>query len=89
MCTAICANIVGSAKDIIVGRAVFCNIFEYCFGPNPIPKHRGHKKMLKRLILAVAIVVLLLSLAGCQTVAGMGRDITWSAEATEGLIEGH
>ena len=45
--------------------------------------------MLKKVILAVLLAAMLLLMAGCQTVAGVGRDITWSAEATSNFIEGN
>lgn len=45
--------------------------------------------MLKKLILTAVLLGLLLISLGCQTVSGLGRDITWTAEATSNLIEGN
>jgi len=40
----------------------------------------------KKILIAVALAVLTLSLAGCQTVQGLGRDISWTGQAgLEGL----
>jgi predicted small secreted protein len=44
--------------------------------------------MLKKLLLIALLVVLSVSLIGCQTVAGAGGDIKWTADATADLIEG-
>ena len=44
--------------------------------------------MTKKILLLVILAVLSLSLIGCQTVAGVGKDITWTAEATAELMEG-
>lgn len=46
------------------------------------------KKMAKKLALLVILVVISLSLIGCQTIAGLGGDIKWSAEATADMLEG-
>ena len=44
--------------------------------------------MVKKVVLLVALIVLSLSLIGCQTVAGVGGDIKWSAEAAADILEG-
>jgi predicted small secreted protein len=44
--------------------------------------------MAKRILLVVALIVVILSLAGCQTVQGLGKDITWTGEAVAGAIDG-
>ncbi len=44
--------------------------------------------MAKKLLLVVALVVVSILLVGCQTVAGLGSDITWTAETTADMIEG-
>lgn len=36
--------------------------------------------MFRKLLLVLAVVVVVLSLVGCQTVQGVGRDITWIGE---------
>jgi len=42
--------------------------------------------MLKKMLLMLVLAVLLVSALGCQTVAGLGRDITGASEAVEGWI---
>ncbi len=42
--------------------------------------------MVRRVLLVVVLAVLLISLFGCQTIAGMGRDVTGASEAVEGWI---
>jgi len=44
--------------------------------------------MAKKLFLVVALVVMSIFLVGCQTIAGLGGDIKWTAETTADLIEG-
>ena len=44
------------------------------------------ENMIRRVFLVAVLAVLLLSLFGCQTVAGMGRDVTGASEAVEGWI---
>ena len=44
--------------------------------------------MAKKILLLAILIALGLYLAGCQTVAGLGGDIKWTAEATADLIEG-
>lgn len=48
----------------------------------------GVAKMMKKVLLAIALIVVSISLISCQTVAGLGGDIKWTAEATAGLLEG-
>jgi predicted small secreted protein len=55
------------------------------FGGN---EKKEYAKMIKRMLLVIALIAIALSLASCQTCAGLGRDITWSAEATADLLEG-
>jgi predicted small secreted protein len=42
--------------------------------------------MIRRVLFVVVLAVLLISLLGCQTIAGMGRDVTGASEAVEGWI---
>ena len=44
--------------------------------------------MIKRAFLIIVLIVLMYSLTGCQTIAGVGADIKWSAEAAAELMEG-
>jgi len=39
--------------------------------------------MVKRALILVALAAILVALAGCQTVAGFGRDLTGAATAVE------
>jgi predicted small secreted protein len=45
------------------------------------------EKMAKKVILVVALVVLMFSLIGCQTVQGLGGDIKWTGEKGAELLE--
>lgn len=45
--------------------------------------------MVKRLVLAAMLAILTVSLMGCQTMAGLGGDIQWSAQSTSDLLEGN
>ncbi len=38
-------------------------------------------------ILAILIVLLTIYTSGCQTVAALGRDVTWTAEGFEEMLE--
>ena len=44
--------------------------------------------MIKRALLAVALLVAMFSLISCQTVQGLGGDITWTGEKTAEILEG-
>ncbi len=44
--------------------------------------------MVKRIGLLIVLMVLLISLAGCQTVQGVGEDIKWTGEKGAELLEG-
>ena len=44
--------------------------------------------MFKKVLLVAALVILSFSLISCQTVQGLGGDITWTGEATADLLEG-
>jgi predicted small secreted protein len=45
--------------------------------------------MVKKVLLAVALIIVAFTLIGCQTVAGFGEDISWTAEATAEMLEGN
>ena len=45
--------------------------------------------MIRKILLTVALGIVIFSLAGCQTVQGLGRDITWTGEAVGGVLEGN
>jgi len=43
--------------------------------------------MVKKIILAVALVLLVFSFVGCETFKGLGRDIKTAGEAVEDTAE--
>jgi predicted small secreted protein len=43
--------------------------------------------MFKRIFLVMALAIVVFSLMGCQTVQGIGKDITSVGKACEDLIE--
>ncbi|MCK4292629.1 MAG: Entericidin EcnA/B family protein [Planctomycetes bacterium] len=43
--------------------------------------------MVKKIFLVAALTVLMFAFFGCQTVKGLGRDITSAGEAGEELLE--
>jgi len=43
--------------------------------------------MVKKALLLVALVILVFSLIGCQTVQGLGGDIKWTGEKGAELLE--
>ena len=43
--------------------------------------------MVKRMLLVVALIVLLFTLVGCQTVQGLGGDIKWTSEKCAEMME--
>ncbi len=44
--------------------------------------------MVKKILLAAALIIVIFSLIGCQTIAGVGGDIKWTADACAGVLEG-
>lgn len=44
--------------------------------------------MIRKILLIVVLFIAMFTLAGCQTVQGLGRDITWTGEAVGGALEG-
>jgi len=45
--------------------------------------------MIKKVLLVIVLVAWALSLVGCQTVAGLGGDIKWTAETTADMLQGN
>ena len=43
--------------------------------------------MVKKIILGLALFILVFSLASCQTVQGIGHDITWMGQAGADVLE--
>jgi len=53
-------------------------IFEHDIEPSPTTK--GREELLRKVLLVIALVVVVFSLVSCQTVQGIGGDITWIGE---------
>jgi len=45
--------------------------------------------MIKKILLTVALILVVLSCVGCQTIEGVGGDIQWTAQKTADVIEGN
>ena len=43
--------------------------------------------MVRNVLLIVTLIIISISLFGCQTVQGFGRDVTWTGEKTADLLE--
>lgn len=43
--------------------------------------------MVKKILLAVVLIVMMFSLIGCQTVQGLGEDIKWTGEKGAEVLE--
>ncbi len=43
--------------------------------------------MLKKILLAVILILVVLHFSGCNTVQGVGRDITWTGRAGAEAID--
>ena len=43
--------------------------------------------MVKKVLLTIALVVVVLSLVGCQTVQGIGNDISWVGKKGQDIVE--
>lgn len=43
--------------------------------------------MIKKIFVLAVLVIIIFTAMGCQTVAGLGGDIKWTAERTAELIE--
>lgn len=44
--------------------------------------------MIRKVLLLVALIVLVFSFIGCQTVQGIGGDIKWTGEKGAEILEG-
>lgn len=75
----------GSLHDFIKFFTVFC---KYRWGDKLIGDKREFEKMFRKVLLIFALIVVLFSLVSCQAIAGLGRDITWTAEEAGNLLEG-
>ena len=51
-------------------------------------REREFEKMFRKVLLVLALIVLSFSLIGCQTVQGVGGDITWTGEKVAEILEG-
>ncbi|MHC4654920.1 MAG: hypothetical protein ACYTDW_19150 [Planctomycetota bacterium] len=43
--------------------------------------------MIRKVLLVVALVIVVFSLVGCQTLQGIGEDITWVGEKGSEIVE--
>jgi predicted small secreted protein len=43
--------------------------------------------MVRKVLLAVALILAVFWLVSCQTVSGIGKDITWTADSTAKVLE--
>ena len=43
--------------------------------------------MVRKVFLTIALVVVVLSVVGCQTVQGVGGDISWVGKAGQDVVE--
>ena len=50
-------------------------------------RRRGPEKMVRKVLLVAALIVMVFSLMGCQTVQGIGADIQWIGQKSEEAIE--
>jgi predicted small secreted protein len=46
------------------------------------------KKMAKKIILCIILIILGLSLTGCQTIEGIGGDIKWTGQKGAEILGG-
>ena len=44
--------------------------------------------MVKQMVLWIALVLIMVSLVGCQTVQGLGQDVQWIGEQTTAAAGG-
>jgi predicted small secreted protein len=42
--------------------------------------------MVKKILLAVFLILVMFSLAGCKTVQGLGKDVEWTGEKGSELV---
>jgi predicted small secreted protein len=48
---------------------------------------RGPEKMIRKVLLLIALTGVVLSVVGCKTVQGIGGDITWLGKKGQETIE--
>jgi len=49
-------------------------------GAGIITNKKESEKMVRRILVVVALTVVVFSLIGCQTIQGIGEDIKWTGE---------
>jgi predicted small secreted protein len=64
-------------------------VFWYRYTDKAVGNKRELGKMVKKVLLVLALIAVALSLLGCQTVHGLGEDISWTAEKGAEVIEGN
>ena len=47
----------------------------------------GPEKMVRKVIIVLALIAMVISFIGCKTVQGIGKDIQWIGEKGEQAIE--
>jgi predicted small secreted protein len=48
---------------------------------------RESRKMVRKILLVLALVVVVVSLLGCKTIQRLGEDIKWVGEKASELVE--
>ena len=48
---------------------------------------RGPEKMVRKVLLAIALAAVVFWAVGCQTVQGIGSDITWVGKKGQQIVE--
>ena len=43
--------------------------------------------MIRKVLLIIALIIAVFTVASCQTVQGLGQDITWIGQAGAGMLE--
>ena len=53
----------------------------------PIINKREFEKMIKKVLLVIALIIVMFSSISCQTVQGLGGDIKWTGEKVAEMLE--
>jgi predicted small secreted protein len=71
--------VIPAHRDDFISFAFCTLIIQVC--------RRGPEKMIRKVLLVIVFAGIVLSLAGCKTVQGIGGDITWLGKKGEQAIE--
>jgi predicted small secreted protein len=64
------------------------NVLKYRWGAKLITINKGEsEKMVKKVLLVIALIVMVFSSVGCQTAQGLGEDIKWTGEKGAEILE--